>query len=134
VKIWTASRRAPCACLPAVLKVTIPTTGRPDSSSCFAASSKEDMGVRELPFSSEPVYRFRTTFMSSAQGYKRLLPAVKCACAQLRDPCREAVTDDQGNIVELLCSYDQRRWQRIPRSQGQRCESQLGAGGAERRV
>lgn len=68
---------------------------------------KEDMGVRELPFSRE-LYIDQDDFMvDPPKGYKRLLPGGE---VRLRGSyvirADEAVTDDQGNIVELLCSYD----------------------------
>ena len=68
---------------------------------------KEDMGERELPFSRE-LYIDQDDFMvDPPKGYKRLLPGGE---VRLRGSyvirADEAVTDEQGNIVELLCSYD----------------------------
>ncbi|WP_022962535.1 glutamine--tRNA ligase/YqeY domain fusion protein [Halopseudomonas pelagia] len=68
---------------------------------------KDDMGVRELPFSRE-LYIDQDDFMvDPPKGYKRLLPGGE---VRLRGSyvirADEAITDEQGNIVELLCSYD----------------------------
>ena len=98
--------RAMCVLRP--LKVTI--TNYPEGQTeqlHLPRHPKEDMGVRELPFSRE-LYIDQDDFMvDPPKGYKRLLPGGE---VRLRGSyvirADEAVTDDQGNIVELLCSYD----------------------------
>ncbi|MFO7703538.1 MAG: glutamine--tRNA ligase/YqeY domain fusion protein [Halopseudomonas sp.] len=98
--------RAMCVLRP--LKVTI--TNYPEGQTeqlHLPRHPKDDMGVRELPFSRE-LYIDQDDFMlDPPKGYKRLLPGGE---ARLRGSyvirADEAVTDEQGNIVELLCSYD----------------------------
>jgi glutaminyl-tRNA synthetase len=98
--------RAMCVLRP--LKVTI--TNYPEGQTeqlHLPRHPKEDMGVRELPFSRE-LYIDQDDFMvDPPKGYKRLLPGGE---VRLRGSyvvrADEAVTDEQGNIVELLCSYD----------------------------
>ena len=68
---------------------------------------KQDMGERVLPFERE-IYIDREDFMiDPPKGYKRLEPGGE---VRLRGSyvirADEAVTDADGNIVELLCSYD----------------------------
>ncbi|WOD13089.1 glutamine--tRNA ligase/YqeY domain fusion protein [Pseudomonas sp. NyZ704] len=98
--------RAMCVLRP--LKVTI--TNYPEGQTeqlHLPRHPKDDMGVRELPFSRE-LYIDQDDFMvDPPKGYKRLLPGGE---VRLRGSyvirADEAVTDEQGNIVELLCSYD----------------------------
>ncbi len=68
---------------------------------------KQDIGVRVLPFSRE-IYIDRDDFMiDPPKGYKRLEPGGE---VRLRGSyvirADEAITDAEGNIVELRCSYD----------------------------
>jgi glutaminyl-tRNA synthetase len=65
------------------------------------------MGSRELPFSAE-VYIDRADFREQAnKKYKRMVLGGE---VRLRNAyvirCDEAVKDEDGNIVELRCSYD----------------------------
>ncbi|MBQ0776380.1 glutamine--tRNA ligase/YqeY domain fusion protein [Halopseudomonas sp.] len=98
--------RAMCVLRP--LKVTI--TNYPEGQTeqlHLPRHPKDDMGIRELPFSRE-LYIDQDDFMvDPPKGYKRLLPGGE---VRLRGSyvirADEAVTDEQGNIVELLCSYD----------------------------
>ncbi|PCD00974.1 glutamine--tRNA ligase/YqeY domain fusion protein [Halopseudomonas pelagia] len=98
--------RAMCVLRP--LKVTI--TNYPEGQTeqlHLPRHPKDDMGVRELPFSRE-LYIDQDDFMvEPPKGYKRLVPGGE---VRLRGSyvirADEAVTDEQGNIVELLCSYD----------------------------
>jgi glutaminyl-tRNA synthetase len=69
---------------------------------------KQDMGVRVLPFSRE-IYIDAGDFEEvPPAGCKRLIPGGE---VRLRGSyvirADEAVKDDQGNIVELRCSYDE---------------------------
>ena len=69
---------------------------------------KQDMGVRVLPFSRE-IYIDAGDFEEvPPAGFKRLVPGGE---VRLRGSyvirADEAVKDDQGNIVELRCSYDE---------------------------
>ena len=98
--------RAMCVLRP--LKVTI--TNYPEGQSErleLPRHPKEDMGVRVLPFGRE-LYIDRDDFMiDPPKGYKRLEPGGE---VRLRGSyvirADEAVTDAEGNIVELKCSYD----------------------------
>ena len=69
---------------------------------------KQDMGVRQLPFSRE-LYIDASDFEEvPPAGFKRLIPGGE---VRLRGSyvirADEAVKDAQGNIVELRCSYDE---------------------------
>lgn len=98
--------RAMCVLRP--LKVTITNYPQDQTEQLhLPRHPKQDMGVRELPFSRE-LYIDQDDFMlDPPKGYKRLLPGGE---ARLRGSyvirADEAVTDEQGNVVELLCSYD----------------------------
>ena len=98
--------RAMCVLKP--LKVTI--TNYPEGQAeelRLPRHPKQDMGERVLPFERE-IYIDREDFMiDPPKGYKRLEPGGE---VRLRGSyvirADEAVTDADGNIVELLCSYD----------------------------
>ena len=98
--------RAMCVLRP--LKVTI--TNYPEGQVeqlTLPRHPKQDMGERTLPFSRE-IYIDRDDYMvDPPKGYKRLVPGGE---VRLRGSyvirADEAVTDADGNIVELLCSYD----------------------------
>jgi glutaminyl-tRNA synthetase len=98
--------RAMCVLKP--LKVTI--TNFPEGQAeelRLPRHPKQDMGERVLPFERE-IYIDREDFMiDPPKGYKRLEPGGE---VRLRGSyvirADEAVTDADGNIVELLCSYD----------------------------
>ncbi|MEL0169109.1 MAG: glutamine--tRNA ligase/YqeY domain fusion protein [Pseudomonadaceae bacterium] len=98
--------RAMCVLKP--LKVTI--TNYPEGQTeelRLPRHPKQDIGERVLPFERE-IYIDREDFMiDPPKGYKRLEPGGE---VRLRGSyvirADEAVTDADGNIVELLCSYD----------------------------
>ncbi|MGM8936861.1 glutamine--tRNA ligase/YqeY domain fusion protein [Pseudomonas neustonica] len=98
--------RAMCVLKP--LKVTI--TNYPEDKTellSLPRHPKQDIGVRELPFERE-IYIDQDDYMvDPPKGYKRLVPGGE---VRLRGSyvirADEAVTDADGNIVELLCSYD----------------------------
>ncbi|MAD01613.1 glutamine--tRNA ligase [Pseudomonas abyssi] len=98
--------RAMCVLKP--LKVTI--TNYPEGQSeelRLPRHPKQDIGERVLPFERE-IYIDREDYMvDPPKGYKRLVPGGE---VRLRGSyvirADEAVTDADGNIVELLCSYD----------------------------
>jgi len=98
--------RAMCVLKP--LKVTI--TNYPEGNTellSLPRHPKHDMGVRELPFERE-IYIDQDDYMvEPPKGYKRLVPGGE---VRLRGSyvirADEAITDADGNIVELLCSYD----------------------------
>ncbi|SDS25418.1 glutaminyl-tRNA synthetase [Halopseudomonas xinjiangensis] len=98
--------RAMCVLRP--LKVTI--TNYPEGQTEqleLPRHPKEDIGVRVLPFSRE-LYIDRDDFMiDPPKGYKRLEPGGE---VRLRGSyvirADEAITDADGNIFELKCSYD----------------------------
>jgi len=98
--------RAMCVLKP--LKVTI--TNYPEGQTellNLPRHPKEDIGVRELPFERE-IYIDQDDYMvDPPKGYKRLVPGGE---VRLRGSyvirADEAVTDAEGNIVELLCSFD----------------------------
>ena len=67
----------------------------------------ESMGSRTIPFS-RVVYIDHSDFMETPpKGFKRLVPGGE---VRLRNAyvirCDEIIKDEQGNIVELRCSYD----------------------------
>lgn len=67
----------------------------------------EDMGTREIPFTRE-IYIERDDFMEDPiPKYKRLSPGVE---VRLRKAyfikCNEVIKDENGNVVELKCTYD----------------------------
>ena len=98
--------RAMCVLKP--LKVTI--TNYPEGQTeelHLPRHPKHDIGERVLPFERE-IYIDREDFMvDPPKGYKRLVPGGE---VRLRGSyvirADEAITDADGNIVELLCSYD----------------------------
>ncbi|WP_150304993.1 glutamine--tRNA ligase/YqeY domain fusion protein [Pseudomonas saliphila] len=98
--------RAMCVLRP--LKVTI--TNYPEGEVqqlSLPRHPKQDIGTRTLPFSRE-IYIDQDDYMvDPPKGYKRLVPGGE---VRLRGSyvirADEAVTDADGNIVELLCSYD----------------------------
>ena len=98
--------RAMCVLKP--LKVTI--TNYPEDKTellSLPRHPKQDIGVRELPFERE-IYIDQDDYMvDPPKGYKRLVPGGE---VRLRGSyvirADEAITDADGNIVELLCSYD----------------------------
>ncbi|VEB36973.1 glutamine tRNA synthetase [Legionella cherrii] len=68
-----------------------------------------DAGVRELPFSRE-VFIERSDFMEEPpKKYFRLSPGAE---VRLRHAyvikCHEVVHDEQGNVIELRCTYDEK--------------------------
>lgn len=98
--------RAMCVLKP--LKVTI--TNYPEGQGeelRLPRHPKQDIGERVLPFERE-IYIDREDYMvDPPKGYKRLVPGGE---VRLRGSyvirADEAITDADGNIVELLCSYD----------------------------
>ena len=98
--------RAMCVLKP--LKVTI--TNYPEGQTeelRLPRHPKQDIGERVLPFERE-IYIDREDYMiDPPKGYKRLVPGGE---VRLRGSyvirADEAITDADGNIVELLCSYD----------------------------
>ena len=98
--------RAMCVLRP--LKVTI--TNYPEGQVeelTLPRHPKQDMGNRTLPFSRELYIDQDDYMVDPPKGYKRLVPGGE---VRLRGSyvirADEAVTDAEGNIVELLCSYD----------------------------
>ncbi|PID82405.1 MAG: glutamine--tRNA ligase [Clostridiales bacterium] len=69
----------------------------------------EELGSRKIPFSNE-VYIERADFLEEpVKGYKRLSPGVE---VRLKNAyfikCEEIIKDEEGNIVELKCTYDEK--------------------------
>ncbi len=67
----------------------------------------EELGSRKIAFTNE-VYIERSDFLEEpVKGYKRLSPGVE---VRLKNAyfikCEEVVKDEDGNIVELRCTYD----------------------------
>lgn len=67
----------------------------------------ESLGSRKIAFSNK-IYIEREDFLEEAvKGYKRLSPGVE---VRLRSAyfikCNEVIKDENGNITELLCTYD----------------------------
>jgi glutaminyl-tRNA synthetase len=77
---------------------------------------KKELGNREIPFSGA-VYIDREDFFDTGidgltpvpKGYKRLLPGgqVRLKYAYVIT-CDEVIRDAKGEVVELVCSYDER--------------------------
>ncbi|HFD11333.1 MAG TPA: glutamine--tRNA ligase/YqeY domain fusion protein, partial [Crenotrichaceae bacterium] len=92
------------------LKVTITNFPNDSVEIMTAANHPQDdtLGQREIPFSRE-IYIDHNDFMEIAPNkkFKRLVAGGE---VRLRNAyvirCNEVVKDDQGNIIELLCSYD----------------------------
>ena len=66
-----------------------------------------DMGIRQIPFSRE-IYIEQDDFMEEPpKGYHRLFPGneVRLKHAYFIK-CEEVVKDDQGNVIEIRCTYD----------------------------
>ena len=68
---------------------------------------KRDEGVRELPFAREIYIDASDYEENPPKGYRRLMPGTE---VRLRGSyvirADEAIRDEEGNIVELRCSYD----------------------------
>lgn len=98
--------RAMCVLRP--LKVTI--TNYPEGQVeqlTLPRHPKQDIGERVVPFSRELYIDQDDYMVDPPKGYKRLVPGGE---VRLRGSyvirADEAITDAEGNIVELLCSYD----------------------------
>lgn len=70
-------------------------------------NAKTDMGTRTMPFTRE-IYIERDDFSENPpKGFKRLVPGGEVRLKHgyfIR--CNEVVKDDEGNILELHCTYD----------------------------
>ena len=98
--------RAMCVLRPLKVTITNYPEGQIEQLS-LPRHPKQDIGTRTLPFSHE-IYIDQDDYMvDPPKGYKRLVPGGE---VRLRGSyvirADEAVTDAEGNIVELLCSYD----------------------------
>ena len=98
--------RAMCVLRP--LKVTI--TNYPEGQMeqlTLPRHPKQDIGERVLPFSRELYIDQDDYMVEPPKGYKRLVPGGE---VRLRGSyvirADEAITDADGKVVELLCSYD----------------------------
>ncbi len=91
------------------LKVTITNypEGQTEDIECVNNPENEDDGTRMVPFSRE-IYIERTDFLEDPpRKFFRLGPGREVRLKHAYYvTCDEAVKDDDGNIVELLCSYD----------------------------
>lgn len=92
------------------LKVTLTNypEDRTESMTAQNHPAKPDMGERSLPFS-RTLYIERDDFMEEApRKFFRLKPGgeVRLRYAYIIQ-CNEVVKDDAGNVVELLCTYDE---------------------------
>ncbi|MEB3733043.1 glutamine--tRNA ligase/YqeY domain fusion protein [Halopseudomonas pachastrellae] len=98
--------RAMCVLKPLKVTITNYPEGRTEELR-LPRHPKQDIGERVLPFERE-IYIDREDYMiDPPKGYKRLVPGGE---VRLRGSyvirADEAITDADGNIVELLCSYD----------------------------
>ena len=98
--------RAMCVLKPLKLTITNYPEGQTEELR-LPRHPKQDIGERVLPFERE-IYIDREDFMvDPPKGYKRLVPGGE---VRLRGSyvirADEAITDADGNILELLCSYD----------------------------
>jgi glutaminyl-tRNA synthetase len=91
------------------LKIIIENYPEDSTEMLEAINSPEDesMGVREIPFS-RVIYIEQEDFMETpSRKYFRLAPGreVRLRYAYFIQ-CQDVVKDDQGNIIELRCTYD----------------------------
>ena len=91
------------------LKVVITNypEGKSESFSCVNNPEDESAGRREVPFGRE-IFIERADFMEEPpKGYYRLRPdgEVRLRYGYLIK-CNEVVKDEEGNVVELHCTYD----------------------------
>ena len=98
--------RAMCVLHPLKVTITNYPEGQVEQLS-LPRHPKQDMGERTLPFSRE-LYIDQSDYMvDPPKGYKRLVPGGE---VRLRGSyvirADEAITDADGNVIELLCSYD----------------------------
>jgi glutaminyl-tRNA synthetase len=67
----------------------------------------ESFGNREIPFTKELYIESDDFSENPEKGYKRLSPGVE---VRLRHAyfirCNEVIKDSEGNVIELLCTYD----------------------------
>lgn len=77
---------------------------------------KVELGTREIPFTGA-VYIDREDFFDTGidgtipapKGYKRLLPGGQVRLKYTYViTCDDVIRDDKGEVVELVCSYDER--------------------------
>ncbi|EZQ20091.1 glutamate--tRNA ligase [Halopseudomonas bauzanensis] len=98
--------RAMCVLRPLKVTITNYPEGQVENLS-LPRHPKQDMGERMLPFSRELYIDQDDYMVDPPKGYKRLVPGGE---VRLRGSyvirADEAITDAEGNIVELLCSYD----------------------------
>lgn len=98
--------RAMCVLRPLKVTITNYPEGQVENLS-LPRHPKQDMGERVLPFSRELYIDQDDYMVDPPKGYKRLVPGGE---VRLRGSyvirADEAITDAEGNIVELLCSYD----------------------------
>ncbi|MBR5454771.1 MAG: glutamine--tRNA ligase/YqeY domain fusion protein [Rikenellaceae bacterium] len=91
------------------IKVTIRNyeEGRTEMFECVNNPEDESAGKRQVPFGRE-IYISRNDFMENPpKKYYRLSPGseVRLRYAYLIK-CEEVIKDTEGNVVELICSYD----------------------------
>ncbi len=91
------------------LKVTITNYPEGKTEMFTAVNNPEDesAGTRQIPFSRE-IYIERSDFMENPpKKYYRLSPGseVRLRYSYLIK-CEEAIKDEQGNVIELKCTYD----------------------------
>jgi glutaminyl-tRNA synthetase len=99
--------RAMCVLEPLKLVITNYPDDKVETLSAPGHPNRDDLGVRQLPFSKE-IYIEREDFREEAnKKYKRLVLGKK---VRLRNAyvlfAEEAIKDEAGNIVEVHCSYD----------------------------
>ncbi|AKH69928.1 glutaminyl-tRNA synthetase [Spongiibacter sp. IMCC21906] len=99
--------RAMCVLEPLKLVITNYPDDKVETLSAPGHPNRDDLGMRQLPFSKE-IYIEREDFREEAnKKYKRLVLGKK---VRLRNAyvlfAEEAIKDEAGNIVEVHCSYD----------------------------
>ncbi|WP_090272916.1 glutamine--tRNA ligase/YqeY domain fusion protein [Halopseudomonas litoralis] len=98
--------RAMCVLRPLKITITNYPEGQVEQLT-LPRHPKQDIGERVLPFSRELYIDQDDYMVDPPKGYKRLVPGGE---VRLRGSyvirADEAITDADGNIVELLCSYD----------------------------
>jgi glutaminyl-tRNA synthetase len=100
--------RAMCVLNPLKIVIENYSADKTETISAARHPKIEELGKREFPFTRE-IYIDRSDFEEvPPKGFKRLIPGGE---VRLRNAyvikCDDIIKDDNGNIVELRCSYDE---------------------------
>ncbi len=91
------------------LKITINNLDEDKIIKANNNDKNEELGSRDLIFSKN-LYIDKNDFMENPiKGYKRLSPGVEVRLKYAYFiKCEEVIKDDNGNVIELICSYDEK--------------------------